>query len=247
MQNLVLNSGQPVFNQGVALYIEDLRVSFDGFQALGGLSLTVNVGELRCVIGPNGAGKTTLFNIVTGIYAQTSGQVLLEGNDISRVPAEQLASRGLVRTFQNIELFGSMTVEDNLLLGGWRPLKLGQRVEVVFDTTATSCKLLSAAVDPELVGVVSSTAPLTVAGLVLVKSKTRGADGRMTLFPEDLAVGMRCRAHCFANGLIMRAVGDRMIIAPPLTMTHAQIDEMLALVRKALDLTWAELQARGWV
>jgi putrescine aminotransferase len=84
-----------------------------------------------------------------------------------------------------------------------------------------------------------------VAGLVLVKSKARGADGRMTLFPEDLAVGMRCRAHCFANGLIMRAVGDRMIIAPPLTMTHAQIDDLVGLIRKVLDLTLADLRASG--
>jgi putrescine aminotransferase len=81
-----------------------------------------------------------------------------------------------------------------------------------------------------------------VAGLVLVKDKATKAP-----FDPDLAVGMVCRKHCFGNGLVMRAVGDRMIIAPPLTMTHAQIDEMLALVRKALDLTWAELQARGWV
>lgn len=97
--------------------------------------------------------------------------------------------------------------------------------------------------DHPLVGVAETCG--FVAGLVLVKSKTRGADGRMQLFPEALAVGMKCRAHCFKNGLIMRAVGDRMIIAPPLTMTHAQIDEMVALVRQVLDLTLAELQAQG--
>ena len=79
-----------------------------------------------------------------------------------------------------------------------------------------------------------------VAGLVLVKDKATGAH-----FPEDLAVGMVCRAHCFNNGLIMRAVGDRMIIAPPLTMDRAQVDEMMALIRQALDLTLAELQQRG--
>ena len=56
---------------------------------------------------------------------------------------------------------------------------------------------------------------------------------------------MMCRAHCFGNGLIMRAVGDRMIIAPPLTMTHAQIDEMMVLIRQALDLTLRELQQAG--
>ncbi len=97
--------------------------------------------------------------------------------------------------------------------------------------------------DHPLVGVAETCG--FVAGLVLVKGKERGADGRMTMFPEDLAVGMKCRAHCFANGLIMRAVGDRMIIAPPLTMTHAQIDEMMALIWKVLDLTLTELKAGG--
>jgi len=97
--------------------------------------------------------------------------------------------------------------------------------------------------DHPLVGVAETCG--FVAGLVLVKSKTPGADGRMQMFPDNLAVGMRCRAHCFKNGLIMRAVGDRMIIAPPLTMTHAQIDEMMGLIRKVLDLTLADLTAAG--
>jgi putrescine---pyruvate transaminase len=97
--------------------------------------------------------------------------------------------------------------------------------------------------DHPLVGVAETCG--FVAGLVLVKSKTRGADGRMQPFPEELAVGMKCRAHCFKNGLIMRAVGNRMIVAPPLTMTHAQIDEMVALIRTVLDLTLAGLKAEG--
>ena len=79
-----------------------------------------------------------------------------------------------------------------------------------------------------------------VGGLVLVQDKATRKP-----FPEAWAVGMMCRAHCFGNGLIMRAVGDRMIIAPPLTMTRAQIDEMAALIEKALDLTLAELRSQG--
>lgn len=74
------------------------------------------------------------------------------------------------------------------------------------------------------------------AGLILVKNKLT-----QELFAENLSVGMVCRRHCFANGLIMRAVGDRMIIAPPLTMTHAQIDDMVDLITRCLDLTYAEL------
>ncbi|MBI3231266.1 MAG: aminotransferase class III-fold pyridoxal phosphate-dependent enzyme, partial [Burkholderiales bacterium] len=81
-----------------------------------------------------------------------------------------------------------------------------------------------------------------VGGLVLVKDKKTGQK-----FDENLGVGMLCRGHCFGNGLIMRAVGDRMIIAPPLTMTHAQIDEMMELIVKCLDLTLADTRNNGWL
>jgi putrescine aminotransferase len=77
--------------------------------------------------------------------------------------------------------------------------------------------------------------------LQLVKDKATGAT-----FDPALEVGMVCRGHCFGNGLIMRAVGDRMIIAPPLVITRAQIDEMVALIRRCLDLTLADLESRGW-
>jgi putrescine aminotransferase len=79
-------------------------------------------------------------------------------------------------------------------------------------------------------------------GLVLVKHKPTGAR-----FDPDLGVGMVCRGHCFGNGLIMRAVGDRMIIAPPLTITHAQIDEMMGLIVKCLDLTLADARKNDWL
>ena len=79
-----------------------------------------------------------------------------------------------------------------------------------------------------------------VAGLVLVKDKVK-----RTMFDPDLAVGMICRGHCFRNGLIMRAVGDRMIIAPPLVMTRAQIDEMMGLIRLCLDATLDDLRSQG--
>ncbi len=80
------------------------------------------------------------------------------------------------------------------------------------------------------------------AGLVLVKNKKT-----KERFAESLSVGMVCRGHCFRTGLIMRAVGDRMIIAPPLIMTHAQIDEMMDLIVTCLDLTYADAKTHGWL
>jgi putrescine aminotransferase len=81
-----------------------------------------------------------------------------------------------------------------------------------------------------------------MAGLVLVKRKRP-----LERFAPDLNVGLLCRGHMFANGMVMRAVGDRMIIAPPLVITKSQIDEMLILIRRCLDLTFKDLQQRGWV
>lgn len=81
-----------------------------------------------------------------------------------------------------------------------------------------------------------------MAGLVLVKNKAS-----RQRFAEAQGVGMICRGHCFQNGLIMRAVGDRMIIAPPLVMTRAQIDEMVDLIVKCLDLTHRDVRQRGWL
>ncbi len=78
--------------------------------------------------------------------------------------------------------------------------------------------------------------------LLLVKDKAQG-----TAFPEALEIGMVCRGHCFREGLVMRAVGDRMIVAPPLVITRAQIDEMAALIRRCLDLTLADAQREGWL
>jgi len=117
MQQLVLDSGQPVFNQGVALYIEDLRVSFDGFQALGGLSLAVGVGELRCVIGPNGAGKTTLMDCITGKTRPDSGRLFFGSNlNLRQLQETQIAQAGIGRKFQKPTVFEALSVQQNLEL-----------------------------------------------------------------------------------------------------------------------------------
>lgn len=99
------------------LELQGITQIFGGVTALSDVSFSLRANEITGVIGPNGAGKTTLFNIVTGIYQQTSGRVIFEGKDISGIPAERLASLGMVRTFQNIELFGQMTVLENVMVG----------------------------------------------------------------------------------------------------------------------------------
>jgi len=99
------------------LKIESITKIFGGLTALEDLSFSIAAGEITGIIGPNGAGKTTLFNIVTGVYDPTSGKVYYRGKDITGFPPEKLARLGMVRTFQGIELFGQMTVLENVMVG----------------------------------------------------------------------------------------------------------------------------------
>jgi branched-chain amino acid transport system ATP-binding protein len=99
------------------LAAEELSINFGGIAALAGVSFEVKPGEVVSIIGPNGAGKTTIFNLVSRIYEPTRGRLLFCDEDITRVPAHEVARRGIARTFQNIELFEHATVLQNLLLG----------------------------------------------------------------------------------------------------------------------------------
>lgn len=99
------------------LSIEGLGIGFGGLKAVHDVSFAVKPGEIVSVIGPNGAGKTTLFNMISGIYRPESGRVVLDGNDVTGLVPNRLAERGMSRTFQNLQIFQSMTVLENVIAG----------------------------------------------------------------------------------------------------------------------------------
>jgi branched-chain amino acid transport system ATP-binding protein len=98
------------------LELKDLCKSFGGLQATRSVSLRIMPGDRKAIIGPNGAGKTTLFNLITGIYPVTSGQVLLFGQDVTNWPSHRRTAMGMARTFQVTSLFPRLTVLENVLL-----------------------------------------------------------------------------------------------------------------------------------
>ena len=97
------------------LHIDHLTMRFGGVVAVDDLTMDINKGEIVALIGPNGAGKTTAFNAVTGVYMPTAGKVSLLGQDITGHRPDEITKLGIARTFQNIRLFSSMTVFDNVL------------------------------------------------------------------------------------------------------------------------------------
>lgn len=99
------------------LNVESLSKSFAGLKALEEVSFDVRQGEIRAVIGPNGAGKTTAFNIISGVTRATAGRVRMGGVDLNALPPHRVARLGLARTFQQAQLYRSLTVMENVLLG----------------------------------------------------------------------------------------------------------------------------------
>ena len=96
------------------LYVDRVIVRFGGVTAVDGVNLLARAGEVTGLIGPNGAGKTTLFNVISGMQEPTGGSVSLDSVDITDLPAHKRAQRGMARTFQRLELFGSLSVRDNI-------------------------------------------------------------------------------------------------------------------------------------
>jgi branched-chain amino acid transport system ATP-binding protein len=110
------------------LAVRDVTLRFGGIVALDGVSFDVQQGHISGLIGPNGAGKTTAFNVITRLYKPDSGTVELDGESLLRLPAHRIVHEGIARTFQNIQLFRTMSVLENVLVGahsGGR--KIGER------------------------------------------------------------------------------------------------------------------------
>lgn len=119
----------PNFSKDTALQVAKLTIQFGGLKAVSELELSVPAGSIFGLIGPNGAGKTTVFNLLTGVYAPTTGSITAFGESLVGLKCHQITRMGLARTFQNIRLFKDLSVLDNLLIAldsnpNWKPISL---------------------------------------------------------------------------------------------------------------------------
>jgi len=196
------------------LEVRELSVRFGGVVALDRVSFTVDAGEVVALIGPNGAGKTTLFNVITRVYRPTSGSVLIDGNAVSRIAPHQVVRHGLARTFQNLALFRSMTVLENVIVG---------------DHTRTPS------------GWLQSTIPLP--GAVRAESAARKRALDMIDFVGLGAVATRPVA-ALPFGTQKRVELARALVAKPRLLlldepaggiSHAEVDAMARLLRRTHD------------
>ncbi len=180
--------------------------------------------------------KPDLMTFAKGV---TSGYVplggVMVGDRIAKVLIEQGGEFNHGYTYSGHPVACAVALAN---IGLVRELKLVEHVRD--DVGPYLAKHFAALAEHPLVGDAETCG--LMGALLLVKDKTHG-----TAFAESVEIGMVCRGHCFANGLIMRAVGNRMIIAPPLVITRAQVDEMVALIRLCLDLTLADAHRQGWL
>jgi branched-chain amino acid transport system ATP-binding protein len=111
------------------LSVDDLAMNFGGLRAVDRVSFTIATGRIHGLIGPNGAGKTTIFNCITGFYRPTSGRIRFLDHDITHLRPDQVAHLGIARTFQNVQLFPSLSVLDNVLVAKHGRMRTGVLAE----------------------------------------------------------------------------------------------------------------------
>lgn len=191
----------------VVLRVQDVSVRFGGVTAVDGLTLSATAGEVTGLIGPNGAGKTTSFNVITGLEKPTSGQVHLGGIDVSGLAPYRRARLGMARTFQRLEVFGSLTARGNILAAaefhqGWA--KHAEDPEAVTEEILDLVGIRSYANDP------AESLPTGLARLVEL-GRALATRPRLLLLDEP-GSGLNTEESDALGALLLRLAADGMAI-----------------------------------
>ncbi|MFT4118795.1 ABC transporter ATP-binding protein [Bradyrhizobium sp.] len=200
------------------LSVRDIEIDFGGIRALQGVSFDVEVGEICGLIGPNGAGKTSLFNAISRVYPVDRGSIHFDGRDITALPADRIIALGIARTLQNVGLFGTLSVKDNVLLGAHHRLQPGF-LSAIFGTGHAGTAL-----DTE----VEASALLAELGLGDLSDQLAGGLPFGTLKRIELARALIARPRFL------------MLDEPANGLSHGEVDELAEVIlriRKRYDLT----------
>ena len=225
-----------------------IRLHFGGVTALHDVSFAVERGSLQTIIGPNGAGKTSLFNVITGLYRMDAGDIHLDGQRISHLPPHAVARAGIVRTFQNLELFANMTALENVLTGGHMLTRYGaldwclrsrrfRREEAALqDKAQAALAFVGLSVQQD---VPAGNLPFGSARLLEI-ARALCAEPKIILLDEP-AAGLNLRETAVLGDIIRRIV-ERGITA---VMVEHDMDLVMRISDHVLVLNYGEVIATG--
>ncbi len=234
----------PSSDPGPLLSVRDLSVRFGGVLAVDGVDFEVRRGEILTLIGPNGAGKTTVFNLISRFYRPTSGTIAFDGRVLDRVAPHQVASLGVARTFQNIELFEHATVLQNLLIGRHVRRRTGVLAEMLFLPSVRAAEREARRKVEEVIDVLDLQRyrDARVAGLpygvrkVVELARALATEPRLLLLDEP------------SSGLNVEETGDMAFwiqdIRRDLGVTILMVEHDMALVSRVSDRVLAMNQGR---
>ncbi|MCI0903784.1 MAG: ATP-binding cassette domain-containing protein, partial [Chloroflexi bacterium] len=198
----------------VLLNVEELSIRFGGILALDSVSFSVEKGEIFSIIGPNGAGKTTVFNCITRVYEPIQGSIMVKGRDLMSMQPHQVISQGVARTFQNLELFATMTVMDNLLVG--------QHSRLPYNILQALFRLPKAS-DQEKTGIIRALEVLEFLGLSVYRDTPAAA----------LPYGIKKRVE-LARALVSRP--DLLLLDEPAAgLTNEEVSGLAGVIRDLRD------------
>lgn len=227
---------------------DGITLRFGGVVALSGVGFHVRRNSLQAIIGPNGAGKTSLFNVITGFYRMDDGEIHFEGNRISGMPPHLVARHGIVRTFQNLEIFTNMTVLENVLTGGhllgkYGPMDFFFRTGRFFREERELRQRADAALD--FVGL-SAHRDLPAGQLpfgsqrLLEIARALAAEPRILLLDEP-AAGLNMKETAALGDLIRRIVERETTVV----MVEHDMDLVMRISDRILVLNYGEVIASG--
>jgi branched-chain amino acid transport system ATP-binding protein len=195
----------------VLLQVKDVSIQFGGLKVIEKMNMSIAAGELIGLIGPNGAGKTTAFNLISGIYRPTAGEIQFDGESLKGKKAYEIARRGVIRTFQNIRLFPTLSVLENILVSSHKPCSYG---------LATAILRRSRYFEVEKTNREAAMKLLKIFGLDSYHDHEAGS----------LPYGMQRKIE------IVRALAGKpklmLLDEPAAGMNHAETEELMGLIQK---------------